>query len=132
MAEIIAEIGINHQGKPEMAKSLIFQAFQSGISRVKFQYRNDVRGLPAGKEIGDEILNAELKKNHMSVNHLQDLVDYSKQLGLETGISFFSLEDLLKSTIARMLSLLKRFCACSLENPLNAREKTSSDKPAPV
>lgn len=94
MAEIIAEIGINHQGKPEMAKSLIFQAFQSGISRVKFQYRNDVRGLPAGKEIGDEILNAELKKNHMSVNHLQDLVDYSKQLGLETGISFFSLEDL--------------------------------------
>lgn len=94
MAKLIAEIGINHQGDPEIAKVLLHKTFQSGVSHVKFQYRNAVKGLPAGNEIGDEILNAELKKNHLSVEVIEDLVNYSKNLGLETGISFFTLEDL--------------------------------------
>jgi|694.fasta_scaffold48168_6 sialic acid synthase SpsE len=93
MIKLIAEIGINHQGNANHARLLLRSAHNSGVSHVKFQYRNIVSGLPMGKEIGDEILNSELQKNHLGVDVICDLVKFSKELGLESGISFFSLED---------------------------------------
>lgn len=47
-------------------------------------------------------------------------------------VKSFSLDDLEKSTIANMLSLLNLFDACNFENPLSAKENTSSEIPAPV
>ena len=40
---IIAEIGINHQGNIEIAKSLITKALECGADAVKFQKRSITR-----------------------------------------------------------------------------------------
>jgi sialic acid synthase SpsE/sugar phosphate isomerase/epimerase len=87
---LIAEIGINHNGDSEIAKSLIVEAQLSGCQAVKFQYRNLSRtysGLT--REIGDEILSTEIERNFINVSEIIYLVKFAKSLGLEVGISFF-------------------------------------------
>jgi len=43
---LIAEIGINHNGDIEICKSLIFCAKQSGFNYVKIQKRNPDKCVP--------------------------------------------------------------------------------------
>ena len=91
---IIAEIGINHDGDFKKAQSLLQSAKLSGADAVKFQYRNLDRCYCSIKEIGDEILYAEIKKCSLRPKDYQDLYAEAKQLGLEVGLSFFLTEDL--------------------------------------
>ena len=47
---IIAEIGINHEGDPEIAKELIKQAATCGVDAVKFQTFNTEQLLKKNKK----------------------------------------------------------------------------------
>lgn len=63
---IIAEIGINHDGQYEIAEALLVAAANSGVNGVKFQYRNlDNAYADRASEIGDEIISNEIKKNYL-------------------------------------------------------------------
>ncbi|MEH6627053.1 MAG: N-acetylneuraminate synthase family protein [Motiliproteus sp.] len=93
--KIIAEIGINHDGSIETARKLIQESANAGVSSVKFQYRNlDNAYSDTAREIGDELLLTEIRKNYLSPSVLLDLSAYAHELGLEAGISFFDTVDM--------------------------------------
>lgn len=91
----IAEIGINHDGDFSTAKQLISEAKWSQSTAVKFQYRN-LNNVYLGdlKEIGDEIVESEIKRNYLSPKLIMELVVFAQSLGLLAGISFFTTEDI--------------------------------------
>jgi sialic acid synthase SpsE len=92
---IIAEMGINHNGKISEAKLLIDSAARSGVNAIKFQYRNLHRAYtPSKKEIGDEILFSEIERNFLNTQSILKLTTYAKSLNLEVGISFFIKDDI--------------------------------------
>ena len=67
-AKIIAEIGINHNGKYEEAKSLIESSYKSGCYGIKFQYRNIKRSYVNNQanEIGDDLLKSEISRCYLN------------------------------------------------------------------
>ena len=92
---LIAEIGINHHGKTDIAKQLINEAKKTNCNAVKLQYRgknfyNQVR------EIGDEILDFELNRTFLNIDQIQDLKEYAYSLEIKFGISVFRLKDCLE------------------------------------
>jgi sialic acid synthase SpsE len=93
--KIIAEIGINHNGEKNIARQLIHAASVAGVQCIKFQYRNIDRIYLSNKnEIGDEILDTEIRRSYLSPSDLNELCAYGKSFGLEVGISFFIVEDI--------------------------------------
>ena len=95
MIQIIAEIGINHDGDLKKARKLIESSYQSGAHAIKFQYRNLNNAYSDNaKEIGDEMLSKEINRNYLSPDQLIDLSAYATKLGLEVGISFFDKKDI--------------------------------------
>ncbi len=92
---IIAEIGINHNGRIDEAIKLINIAADAGVWGVKFQYRNlENFSSNLEHEIGDEILDIEIKKNYLHPNDILQLTKHAKSLNLKVGISFFDIKDL--------------------------------------
>lgn len=98
--EIIAELGINHNGSFDTAKDLIIECSEIGLAGVKFQYRNiaNTYGRLGAREIGDEILSAEIEKNYISPRKIIELADFAKSKNLKVGISFFNSDDFLDFT----------------------------------
>jgi sialic acid synthase SpsE len=93
--KIIAEIGINHNGEKDIASKLIDAASKAGVQCIKFQYRNIDRTYLGNKnEIGDEILDTEIRRSYLSPSDLNELCAYGKSLDLAVGISFFIVEDI--------------------------------------
>lgn len=94
--KLIAEIGINHDGDLDIARRLVAAAIESGATAVKFQYRNLGRAYASAdpSEIGDEILNREIRKNYLTPAVLMQLAGEVAALGAEPGISFFHAEDI--------------------------------------
>lgn len=90
---LIAEIGINHKGSFENAKTLIEQAATSGCWAVKFQYRDIDSFYKSYSEIGDEILFEEIKRTNLTIQQLCDLAIFANSLGLKSGVSFFRSQD---------------------------------------
>jgi N-acetylneuraminate synthase len=92
---IIAEIGINHDGRYDKAAALVSAAASAGAHAVKFQYRNleNAYCSDSSREIGDEILLREIHKAFLPPNQLVELTQLAKELGLEAGISFFDVQD---------------------------------------
>jgi sialic acid synthase SpsE len=91
---VIAEIGINHNGDFEIGQELIQKAFNSGCKAIKFQYRNLNRAYGSIREIGDEIIETEIRKNYFAPSSILELGKYAKDFGLFVGISFFTMEDI--------------------------------------
>ena len=88
---IIAEIGINHNGKIKLAKKLIDTAAEIGANAVKFQKRNlesiyqqEILEQPTLDSQGTEILIDVLKEVELSERDLVEIRDYCK----ETKITF--------------------------------------------
>ena len=95
MINIIAEIGINHDGDKKKAKKLIELSYESGVNSVKFQYRNLKNTYFKNvREIGDEILSKEINRNYLSPNEIIELCKFAKSLDLDVGISFFNKNDI--------------------------------------
>ena len=95
MIKIIAEIGINHEGKYETAIDLINASKESGVWGIKFQYRNLKNSYHSfSKEIGDQSLKYEIKRNFISPDKIIKLTEYAHFKNLKVGISFFSPEDI--------------------------------------
>jgi N-acetylneuraminate synthase len=93
---VIAEIGINHDGDMLKAKRLIQAASHSGCKGIKFQYRNlNTAYASEAKEIGDEIILSQIQRTYLTAENILELRNFARDLGLETGISFFTVEDLL-------------------------------------
>jgi len=83
---IIAEIGVNHNGKLSIAKNLIDVAVDSGANAVKFQkrdlsslYRKEALENPNLESQGFEILLAEIKEVELSKNDYAEIVNYCKE-----------------------------------------------------
>jgi len=83
---IIAEIGVNHNGKLSLAKNLIDVAVDAGANAVKFQkrdlvslYRKEALEDPNLESQGFEILLAELKEVELSKNDYAEIVNYCKE-----------------------------------------------------
>ena len=93
MVRLIAELGINHKGKLDLAKELIIEAKDTNCWGIKFQYRNIETFYAAAQEIGDEILLDEIIKTNLSIEELIELSNFARKLGLKVGISFFRIDD---------------------------------------
>jgi len=83
---IIAEIGVNHNGKFDLAKKLIDHAIESGADAVKFQkrnleslYRKESLDNPNSESQGFEIMLTELKKLELSKEDYSKIVGYCKE-----------------------------------------------------
>lgn len=95
-ARVIAEIGINHNGDVETARTLITAAASAGVGAVKFQYRElDAIYVASHREIGDEILDEQIVKNYLSPDSIAGLVEYAHDVGVDAGVSFFNESDVL-------------------------------------
>ena len=94
MTKVIAEIGINFQGDLEKAKKLIRNAKNAGCWGVKFQFRELESFYASTDEIGDSIIIAEVEKNNLTFSNIKELSEYSKNLSLKFGMSFFREHDL--------------------------------------
>ena len=90
---VIAEIGCNHNGDLEEAKSLVEKAATANCWGVKFQFRNVPTFYHSSNEIGDEILSAEITRTDLATKDLTLLADLARSLGMKAGISFFRVED---------------------------------------
>ena len=83
---IIAEIGVNHNGKLSLAKKLIDAAIESGSNAVKFQkrslpdlYRKEALDNPNIESQGFEILLDELRGLELTKNDYEEIVEHCKE-----------------------------------------------------
>ena len=96
MVNVIAEIGINHQGSLDIAKTLINHAKESNCWGVKFQYRDLKTFYNSTDEIGDGIIAEELERINLTLADFSDLTLYARSLGLKVGMSVFRVEDFMQ------------------------------------
>ena len=83
---IIAEIGVNHNGKLSLAKNLIDVAVDAGANAVKFQkrdlaslYRKEALENPNLESQGLEILIDVLKEVELDEQDYKKIVNYCKE-----------------------------------------------------
>jgi sialic acid synthase SpsE len=82
---VIAEIGINHNGKISIAKQLIDAAVNAGADAVKFQkrdleslYKNELLSNPNLDSQGLEILIGVLKEVEFNKTEYKEIIEYCK------------------------------------------------------
>ncbi len=83
---IIAEIGINHNGKVRVAKELIDVAVESGANAVKFQkrdlnsiYKKEILENPNLESQGVEILIGVLKEVELEEEDYKEIIKYCEE-----------------------------------------------------
>ena len=86
---IISEIGINHNGCLKTAKNLVAQSVESGADAVKVQvrdlgnlYTKTVLDDSLKAEHGTQYLLNELKKSELANDHLLELSQFCRELGI--------------------------------------------------
>tara|TARA_Y100000591_G_C21770001_1_gene665075 strand:- start:527 stop:1327 length:801 start_codon:yes stop_codon:yes gene_type:complete len=84
---VIAEIGINHNGKLSTAKKLIDSAVRAGVDAVKFQTYITEKRVKKNSPIFDI-----LKKCELSFDDFRKLNEYSKNKGVEFMSTPFDIE----------------------------------------
>lgn len=94
MVEIIAEIGINHNGSMAMAKELIRQAAIAGADVAKFQaYSVDALFGPNGED-PNPVIHAGVKPLEFNKEQFVELKEYCEEEGIEFMCSVFDRERL--------------------------------------
>ncbi len=102
--QIIAEIGVNHNGKISIAKKLILHAKKVGADFVKFQcyQAKKIATDKANKAKYQKKFNSKesqiemLNKYELSLKQLQILKEFSKKNGIKFMLSVFDLDSLKK------------------------------------
>ena len=90
---VIAEIGINHNGNIDLAKELIFGAYQSGCNAVKFQKRTieevyTKEDLDRDRESPWGTTNREQKEGlEFNIDQYKELYEFTKNLSLDFIVS---------------------------------------------
>ncbi|MEM2160669.1 MAG: N-acetylneuraminate synthase family protein [Candidatus Nitrosotenuis sp.] len=86
---IIAEIGINHNGKVSLAKKLVDVAVECGANAVKFQkrdlesiYKKEILENPNLDSQGTEILIGVLKEVELHEEDYKEIIEYCKEKGI--------------------------------------------------
>jgi len=86
---IIAEIGNNHNGQLELARSLVDKAIEAGADCVKFQmrdmdtlYNNSTDKIDHSADLGAQYVLDLLKKYQLSNDELFQIFDYCKEKGV--------------------------------------------------
>lgn len=111
--ELIAEIGVNHNGKLSLAKKLIKKAAMAGADYAKFQIfaaeelavKNSKKASYQEKNLDKKISQYEmLKKYQISKSDIKILNDYCKKYKIKFLASCFDIESL------RLYSKLKNKC----------------------
>ena len=116
---LIAEIGVNHNGKVEDAKKLLKAAARSGCDAVKFQHRTkntyskfDIDSY----DLGTQYILSEIDRTNLSINELLECSDFATELGLDVIVTPFdelALEEIIKLKIK--LTAIK-IASCDLTN----------------
>ena len=95
MVKLIAEIGINHQGKFSKIKKLIDGTCEAKVNFIKFQYRRNAKSFFTNTlEMGSTLIKDELKNLFISDKDYIKAFQYAKKLNLKIGVSFFRTEDI--------------------------------------
>jgi len=112
MTEIIAEIGINHNGSIELCKDLINLSKIAGIKYVKIQKRNPDICVPEHqknvmrKTPWGEMTYLDYKKRiEFSEEQIKELIEYSKNLGIVFFASVWDMDSLY--TMAKYTDIVK-------------------------
>ena len=116
---IIAEIGVNHNGKKEEAKYLIDQASDAKFNAVKFQHRSENlynRQNINTFDLGTQYIISEIDRTKLSIEDLKECSEYAKEKKLSLIITPFDI-DALKELEPMMdgISALK-IASCDLMN----------------
>lgn len=91
---LIAEIGINHLGRFDLATELVKRAASAGVWGIKFQYRNlNSAFAPKRQEIGDEIVSENIRRSYLPPDQIIELAEIARSFGTKVGISFFNTAD---------------------------------------
>ena len=100
---IIAEIGVNHNGKLNIAKKLIKKAAEAGADIVKFQiFKSEKLVTPYAKKAKYQLKNKfrkqtqleMLKKLEFGSKEFLKIAKFSKELNIELCASCFDIESL--------------------------------------
>jgi len=86
---IIAEIGLNHNGSIDLAKTLIDEAKESGADVAKFQFFDASKYFPSDFEWMEICMQSKI-----SYNQAVELRDHCDNVGIEFMASAFDLEGL--------------------------------------
>ena len=97
--EIIAEIGLNHNGSKSLCKQLIESAKESGSDYIKFQMRS--KDLYREYDYNNEDLGTQyvlniINKCSLSDDIMFEMFDYSKEIGIEPICTPFDIESAIK------------------------------------
>ena len=96
---VVAEIGVNHDGRVSVGRGLVDAAARAGADAVKFQYfhpdrllsnQAELAGYQRGKASSQRELLAKLA---LPIDALAELVGYAHGLGLSAVVTPFSPED---------------------------------------
>ena len=106
---IVAEIGCNHNGNPELAKKMVEEAKKCGVDAVKFQtFKADllISKIAPKAEYQKKVTSSEesqldmTRKLELSYEEFKKLEEYAKSLGLEvfsTPFDFDSIDFLIEN-----------------------------------
>ena len=116
---LIAEIGVNHNGDIDTAKSLIENSKKAGADIVKFQYR-DLESvyinsaLSGSSDLSVEYTVDHLKKSNLSFSNIKELFDYARKINIEPICTAFDLISLEK--IKTLDPICYKIASCDIDN----------------
>ena len=131
---VIAEIGINHNGKIDIAKRMIKKAKKSGANCVKFQFFSAskliTKNAPKAPYQKKNSKNSQLeiiKKCELTFNELKKLKNFCKKIKIDflcTPFEIDSLKELLKIKVKAI-----KISSCNLNNIPFLKEAAKSKLP---
>lgn len=94
--QLIADLSLNHDGSFDKASELLNSISKAGLNSVLFEYikYQECNSVNPNLEIGDEIINAEIKKNFLDPSSIFRLMKLAKNLNLKVGICFYDINDI--------------------------------------
>lgn len=94
--QLIADLSLNHDGSFDKASELLNSISKAGLNSVLFEYikYQEYNSSNPNLEIGDEIINFEIKKNFLEPSYIFRLMKLAKNLNLNVGICFYDMNDI--------------------------------------
>ena len=116
---MIAEIGVNHNGNIEIAKTLVEKAKEAGADIVKFQYRDlesvyTKSALSGSSDLSVEYTVDHLKKSNLSFSEIRQLFDHARKINIKPICTAFDLKSL--ERIKTLDPICYKVASCDIDN----------------